>query len=394
MISVAEARNLISQNIVLLGSINLELGSAAGMVLSEDIYASVDIPPFPQSAMDGYALSYDGWQTYKTLKIGGEIAAGGNDSTLLDQEKAIRIFTGAAVPPGADTVVMQEKVKTVNSGLIIEDENLKVGSNVRPKGSEIKAGALALEKGTYLSSAAIGFLAGIGITEVKVYSRSRITIIVTGNELQQPGKPLQYGQVYESNSFALRDALQRLNINDIKVKWVRDDLEQLIDSLKFALEESDVILLTGGVSGGDYDFVLEATGHCGVNEIFHKVKQRPGKPFYFGRKENKLVFGLPGNPSSVLTCFYEYVVEALDKMSSRESSLKIVHVPLAKAFKKAIYLTHFLKGFYNGSSAFPLGAQESYRMSSYARANCLIQIDEEVMECKEGDMVEIHLFPY
>lgn len=394
MISVAEAKKLILQNIVTLDSVDADLLSASGMVLSENVYASTDIPSFPQSAMDGYALSFNGWKTYRTLKIEGEIAAGDGESAILGEEKAIRIFTGAAVPPGADTVVMQEKVKTVNSGLIIEDENLKPGSNVRPRGSEIKAGAVALVKGTYLSSAAIGFLAGIGITKVKVYARPRTTILVTGNELQQPGRPLQYGQVYESNSYSLRDALQHLNINDVKLRRVRDDLEQLIENLKIALEESDVVLLTGGVSAGDYDFVPEAALRCGVKAVFHKVKQRPGKPFYFGTMEGKLVFGLPGNPSSVLSCFYEYVVQALDRLSNREISLKVLQVPLAKAFKKTALLTHFLKGFYDGSTALPLEAQESYRMSTYAHANCLIRIDEDLMECKEGDMVEIHLFPY
>ena len=291
------------------------------------------------------------------------------------------------MPPGADTVVMQEKVKVASSSgsedeLIIEDENIRPGNNVRPRGSEIKGGSIALAKGSYLSPAAIGFLAGIGITKVNVYPKPSISIIVTGKELQQPGKPLQYGQVYESNSFALKAALEQLNITSIKISWADDELEILKTILAEALEQSDVVLLTGGISAGDYDFVLQAATECGVQKLFHKVKQRPGKPLYFGIKGRKPVFGLPGNPSSVLTCFYEYVIPALEKLSNKKSAVKSINVSLAKSFQKAAGLTHFLKGFYDGNTALPLDAQESYRLSSFAKANCLVQIDEEVTVCR------------
>jgi molybdopterin molybdotransferase len=394
MISVSEAKKLISQHVVALPSVWVDLRSASGMVLHDDVIAPFDIPAFPQSSMDGYALSYKGWQTRGKLTIEGEVPAGSNRSLSHDEEKAIRIFTGAAVPDGADTVVMQEKVSRENQELIINDDLLKPGSNVRPKGSEIRAGAIALKKGTFLSSGAIGFLAGIGIDQVTVYDRPGVTLLITGNELQEPGKPLDHGQVYESNSFTLSDALKRLGIIDIQIKWVKDDLAQLTGDLMNALINTDVVLLTGGVSVGEYDFVLQASKACGVEQVFHKVRQRPGKPFFFGKKEQKLVFGLPGNPASVLTCFYEYVVDALDKMSARPSSMKTVHAPIGKQFFKKTMLTHFLKGYYDGKKVTPLDAQESYRMSSFASANCLIRIDEETTDCNEGDMVEIHLFPY
>ena len=393
MISVTEAKKIISENISSLEPISLPLQVSAGLILAEDIYATIDIPAFPQSSMDGYAFSFGGWKKNKKLKIAGEVAAGSNENFTLAEANAVRIFTGAAVPPGADTVVMQEKIKTANGELIIEDEALQPGNSVRPKGSEIKAGGLAVEKENVLSPAAIGFLAGIGVTDVKAYPNPSISIIITGNELQQPGQPLQHGQVYESNSFALKAGLKQLSFANIQILYAADKPETVTETLQEALEQSDVVLLTGGISVGDYDFVLQAATDCGVEKLFHKIKQRPGKPLYFGKKENKLVFGLPGNPSSVLTCFYQYVVPALEKLSKRKIGLQTIRVPLAKAFQKNTGLTHFLKGFYDGKTALPLDAQESFRLSSFAKANCLIQIDEEITSLKEGELVDVYLLP-
>jgi molybdopterin molybdotransferase len=172
-----------------------------------------------------------------------------------------------------------------------------------------------------------------------------------------------------------------------------DKPEILADTLKKRLQQSDVVLLTGGISVGDYDFVLQAATECVVEKLFHKIKQRPGKPLYFGKKGNKLVFGLPGNPSSVLTCFYQYIIVALEKLSNRKTSLQTLKVPLARSFQKAAGLTHFLKGIYNGKTATPLDAQESFRLSSFAKANCLIQIEEEVTTLNEGELVDVYLLP-
>jgi molybdopterin molybdotransferase len=393
MISVTEAKKIIRENIFPLSPVLLPLKEAAGLVLAEDVFATTDIPAYPQSSMDGYAFSYEGLKKYKQLTIDGEMAAGSNRSFILGQQQATRIFTGAAVPEGADTVVMQEKTRTDNGKLLVDDENLRVGMNVRPKGSEIKTGSMALEKGNYLSPAAIGFLAGIGIDKIKTYRQPHITIIVTGKELQQPGSSLQYGQVYESNSFALTAVLQQLHNFHIKTVHADDDLEILKNILKEALEQSDMVLLTGGISVGDYDFVLQAATACGIAQLFHKVKQRPGKPLYFGMKGSIPVFGLPGNPSSVLTCFYEYVIPAIEKLTNKPSLLKTINVPLAKSFQKPAGLTHFLKGLFDGHKVMPLDAQESYRLSSFAKANCLVRIEEEMTACEEGQLVEIHLLP-
>lgn len=391
MISVNEAKHIISTNVTALHPVTLLLLQVRGKVLAADVFATVDIPAFPQSAMDGYAFAFVDLQ--KELVIDGEMAAGSSSVIEVAAGKAIRIFTGAPVPAGADTVVMQEKVKTVNGRLIIEDEQLQRNSNVRSIGSEIKAGELALPKGSLLTAAAIGFLAGIGITEISVIPDPAISIILTGNELQEPGKPLAYGQVYESNSFGLTAALESLHLPVHRVYKAVDDLQELTAILQKALNESDLVLLTGGVSVGDYDFVLQAATTCGVKQQFHKIKQRPGKPLFFGTKNEKVIFGLPGNPSSVLTCFYEYVTEALSLQTKRPLQLKTVQTVLAAACKKAPGLTHFQKAYYDGQTVLPLTAQESYKLNSFATANCLLVLDGEKEEYEANDPVTIHLLP-
>jgi len=172
---------------------------------------------------------------------------------------------------------------------------------------------------------------------------------------------------------------------------VPDDFQKIRKKFLEALQSSDFILFTGGISVGDYDFVGALLEKEKVKEIFYKVKQKPGKPLYFGIKNKRYIFGLPGNPASVLTCYYEYVAPTLARLSNKTSGLQKLNVPLAKSFKKNTGLTHFLKGWYDGKTAAVLQAQESYRLSSFANANCLIQIDEEVSECVEGEVVEIHL---
>jgi molybdopterin molybdotransferase len=394
MLSVAEAKRMIIENTTLLEPVQIPLKDAGGLVLAQDVFSPRDMPAFCQASMDGYALSFNGWKSHRRLKIQGEVPAGADKEEILAPHNTMRIFTGAVVPSGADTIVMQEKVSVENGELIINDAELVAGVNVRLKGSEIKKDDLALAQDSLLTPAAIGFLIGIGVTDVTVYPRPVISIIVTGNELQEPGQPLKPGQVYESNSYSLKAALAQLHFDrEVKVFRAKDSLEVLVDVLKKAIGQSDVVFLTGGVSVGDYDFVPGAIERLNINKIFHKIKQRPGKPLFFGKKENKYVFGLPGNPASVLTCFYEYVLLSLGLMSNHKYKLQNTMAPLATHFYKPAGLTHFLKGYYDGRFVTPLNAQESYRLSSFARANCLVQINEDVTECEQGENVEIHLLP-
>lgn len=391
MISVQEAKKMIADQINLLEPVTLNLKYVLGHVLAEDVYAQYDIPAFAQSSMDGYALIVGDQK--KELDVVGEMAAGTSHLLTIKSGETCRIFTGAPLPAGADTVVMQEKTSMVDGKIHLHDEQLKLGSNVRNKGSEVKSGAMAMQKGNLLGPAAIGFLAGIGITAVNVYPMPKVAIIVTGKELQQPGAELHFGQVYESNSYSLSAALKQEGIADIEIYEADDDLEILTTVLETALQKNDVVLLNGGVSVGDYDFVIEASKRCGIEQIFHRVKQKPGKPLFFGTKGQKVIFGLPGNPSSVLSCYYNYVLPALKGLSNKENSVKETKGTLTHAYKKPAGLTHFLKGWYENENASPLNAQESFRLSSFAQANCLIIMNEDQEEFIKGETVHVILLP-
>ena len=391
MISVKQAKKIIIEAALPKKSVLLPLSEAFGLVTSKPIIATTDIPNFAQSSMDGYALKYE--DKGILLKVIGEMAAGTSEQIKINKGEATRIFTGAPLPLDADTVVMQEKIRFENNLLIVQDDNLKQGSNVRSKGAEVKQGDIAMVSGTYLSAAAIGFLAGIGCIEVSVYAPPKVAIILTGNELQKPGFPLEFGQVYEANSFQLKAALNKIGIKNSMVLTAEDDPEELRKVLQKALEVNDVVLLNGGVSVGDYDFVTQAAQSCGVEEKFHKIKQKPGKPLFFGTKEDKLVFGLPGNPSSSLTCFYEYVLPALESSMGLHSTLVEITASVTHDYPKPAGLTHFLKAFYSNGKVTPLHAQESFRLHSFAQANCFIILPEESIGCIAGAIVTVHLLP-
>ena len=391
MITVQRANALIAESIRPLEPVSLPLSDTSGLVLAEDVFSHYDIPTYPQSSMDGYAFAFE--EGKSTYVLEGEMAAGSNHQFQLKPGHAVRIFTGAAVPPGADTILVQEKSAIQEGQLQVNDLQLKKGDHVRPVGSEIERGAKALSKGHLLNAASIGFLAGIGISSVKAYPKPKVTILVTGNELQMPGTPLEYGQVYESNSLTLKACLSQLHIKTVEVLQSGDNRLQLHAMLAQALETSDLILMTGGVSVGDYDFTMDAFESCGVKQVFHKIKQKPGKPMLFGTKDEKAVFGLPGNPATVLTCFYEYVIPAIGRMMHSPKSIEIKQVPLEHDHQKPAGLTHFLKGLYNGQTVSLKTGQESYKLSSFASANCLAVFPEGETVFNKGQLIDIHLLP-
>ena len=391
LLNVNDAKALVDQHPIALSPVTVLLQYAGGKTLAADVLASVNVPAFSQSGMDGYALAFD--SLGKAIKIEGEQAAGDDESSFLQPGTAVRIFTGAVVPEGADTVVMQEKTEVSNGFLQVNDDGLQRGNNVRLPGSEIAKRALALPAGSKLTPAAVGFLAGMGVNEVEIIPLPRVSIIVTGNELQDPGTTQQFGKVYESNSFALLAALSQVHITDTKVYKCADDMEALTSVLNDAMLQSDVVLMTGGVSVGDYDFTVKVSKDCGIEKVFHKLKQKPGKPLFFGTKDQVLFFGLPGNPASVLTCFYEYVLVALEKLTSQKMQLQKLRMPLSTAYQKPAGLTHFLKGMFDGEQVHLPDGQESYKLHSYARANCLVVIPGAATNIEAGDEVEIHLIP-
>lgn len=391
MISVSEAKNIILQASMRAEPRHHPLLDAVGLVLAEDVWANQDFPPFAQSAMDGYAIRFE--ERAELLSVVAEVKAGAAEPGNIGVSKAVRIFTGAPMPMGFDTVVIQEKVD-IREGCLHFDEEPQRGSNIRLPGSEIEKGNLAIAAGSVLTASAIGLLASLGKTDVSAYPRPLVSIIVTGNELRAPGSSLQAAEVYESNSFALRAALLSSGIAVTEVLQVRDQLEALTEAVSQCLDRSDLLLITGGMSVGNYDFGPQALERAGAGILFHRIRQKPGKPLLFGKKGGKIIFGMPGNPSSVLTCFYEYVLPCIRQLMGFEHLfLEKALMPAANHFLRKAALVQFLKGRAEDGKVTILDAQESYRMRSFAQANCLVVLDTETGEVHPGDLVEIHKLP-
>ena len=390
LVSVSQARALIASSLPQIKPSLKELMHSTGLAAAEDIFSPLDIPAFDQSSMDGYAIYAE--DIKGPLAVQGVIAAGDGNPELLQRNHAMRIFTGAPLPAGADTIVMQEKVVVDASGITVTDTDIGIGTHVRKLGSELKKGELVLKKGTVITAPVTGLLASLGISSISVYPRLAVCLIATGNELQMPGQPLERGQVYESNIYFLQAALKPYAENLESALYVRDDLEAIQEALARALRESDMVILTGGVSVGDYDFVRKAADQLGIHCKFHKVKQKPGKPLYFGTRENKIIFGLPGNPASVVSCFYEYVLPAVRYMLHLPQE-ELVTAVLKDDFKKVKGLTQFLKAYIEEGEVEILEAQESYRQRSFAIANCLVALDENRLDYEKGETVMVRLLP-
>jgi len=390
LVSVSQARALIASSLPQIKPSLKELMHSTGLAAAEDIFSPLDIPAFDQSSMDGYAIYAE--DIKGPLAVQGVIAAGDGNPELLQRNHAMRIFTGAPLPAGADTIVMQEKVVVDASGITVTDTDIGIGTHVRKLGSELKKGELVLKKGTVITAPVTGLLASLGISSISVYPRLAVCLIATGNELQMPGQPLERGQVYESNIYFLQAALKPYAENLKSALYVRDDLEAIQEALAGALRDNDMVILTGGVSVGDYDFVRKAADQLGIHCKFHKVKQKPGKPLYFGTMENKIIFGLPGNPASVVSCFYEYVLPAVRYMLHLPQE-ELVTAVLKDDFKKVKGLTQFLKAYIEEGEVEILEAQESYRLRSFAVANCLVALDENRLDYEKGETVMVRLLP-
>lgn len=391
MISVKEARELAWAHTKVLDAAWMNLYDATGLVLAEDIFSSIDMPSFHQSAMDGYGLRFEDLLANKPIQIVGEIPAGMAATNELKPNTAVRIFTGAQIPFECDTVIMQEKTMVEDGYLLVNDPLAVKGLNIRLQGSQIKKGMLAMKAGSVISAGAAGYLAALGLNTVKVINRPKVCIINTGKELIKAGSELTDGMVYESNSYSLNGALVAMHLTAEDILMVDDDEVLITKAITQKLVNCDVIILSGGVSVGDYDFVAKATDNCGVQKVFHKVKQKPGKPIYFGVFNNKLVFGLPGNPGAALTCFYEYIAPSLKRMMGIELQNTALKLPLTLGYQKKPGLTFLLKGIASINSVIPLPAQESYLMSSFSTANCIIVLEEDATNYHAGDLVEVHL---
>lgn len=391
MISIKQAISSVKQNSTpLLTSTIKIVEKAGGYILSEDVMSPIHMPPFNQSAMDGYAINLHDSATYLLI---GEIQAGDAQQPILQPGEAVRIFTGAAVPNSANAVVMQEKVHAEKTCIHIEGSVSK-NQNIRPLGEQVKQGDLALKAGTKLTPAAIGFLTSLGITTVSVYKKPAIALMTTGNELIEPGTELSYGKIYESNSKMILSALYNLKFYDVTLYKVPDNYEQTVAKLKEAINENDLVIITGGISVGDYDFVGKALNELEVEECFYKVKQKPGKPLFYGKKSETQIFALPGNPAAALTCFYVYVFIALQNMMNREDlELQRIKAKSITNFIKKGDRPQFLKAIYNNGEVEILEGQSSAMQQTFALANALVFMDEDEQEISTGTLVETIILP-
>jgi molybdopterin molybdotransferase len=391
MIPVQEAIEVIDKNIIPLEKREKKhVLNSNGHIVFEDIFAPIDMPPFRQSAMDGYALYLHDKVSYTVID---EVRAGDNRNPDLNKGDAVRIFTGAPVPNSANAVIMQEKVTVENKKIILQ-KPVSIGDNIRPIGEQVKKGDIALSKGTRMTPAAVGYLLSLGITEIFVFKKPSIAVVVTGNELVETGNPLTYGKIYESNSGMLISALNSLGHTDVIIHKVRDDYAQTLSVLENAIAQHDMVLITGGISVGDYDLVGKVLQEITVEQLFFKVKQKPGKPFFFGRKNNSIVFGLPGNPAAVLSCFYVYIYPALQKKSGDINfTLPRTIVKSGSDFIKKSDNAQFLKAILKDGVATVLEGQSSAMLQTFALANVMVYMPEEQKEISIGDLVEVIRLP-
>jgi molybdopterin molybdotransferase len=388
MIAIDAAFSILSKTIFTLPQATISLENALRYVTAETILSPINMPPFRQSNMDGFALSLHQELTYEIV---GEIKAGDSKPIQLQPGQAVKIFTGAAVPDTAQAVIQIEKV-SVNGNQLFLQESVLPETNIRPLGSQIKKNEIALEKGTILTPAAIGFLAGLGFTAVKVYQKPTVGIVITGNELVAAGQRLAYGQVYESNAIMLQTALLEAHYNQVQVYQVDDHFDNTKSILEKAIQTHDVVLVSGGISVGDYDFVGQALQSLEVETFFYKVNQKPGKPLMAGKFKDTLIFALPGNPAASLTCFYIYVKPTLEQLSGIKTNYQTtIQKPLAHDYLVNNSRSQFLKARLFDDAITILSHQDSSMLDSFALANALIYVPNGNYDLRQGDKVAVYL---
>jgi molybdopterin molybdotransferase len=387
MITVSEAFSILQTNLPTPQEENSSLLEARKKILSQSIVSPIHMPPFRQSAMDGYAVAIHDSLTYQII---GEIKAGDAQYFILQPGQAVKIFTGAPVPDTAQAMIPIEKVAEVQSVLTLQSSP-KHEANIRPIGEQIKKGELALEKGTVLDAAAIGFLAALGVTTVPVFKKPSVGVVVTGNELLAPGLPLTYGKVYESNGVMLKTALLDAFYPEVTLYSVKDDFESTKTTLETAVSQHEVVLVSGGISVGDYDFVAQALQELQVKTLFHKVNQKPGKPLFVGKVNEKMIFALPGNPAACLTCFYVYVLPTLQRISGQMTQYETTNrIPLEHPFSVNNSRAQFLKAKVTNGKVAILSHQASSMLNTFSTANALVYVPEGNYELKENEWVMVY----
>jgi molybdopterin molybdotransferase len=381
------------------GTETLAVRSALGRVLAADVVSRIDVPSHTNSAMDGYALVGTDLlaDTETRLEVVGTSAAGRPYAGAVGAGQCVRIMTGAPMPAGADTVVMQEDVVRDGDTAVV-GAGQRAGQHVRQAGEDIAAGSVALRAGTLLLPAQIGILGSLGVSEVAVRRRPRIAFFSTGDELRSVGEPLGEGQIYDSNRYTIFGMLARLGMELLDMGVIRDDRDAVEQAFMKAAAGADAIVTSGGVSVGDADYVAETLERIGMVG-FWKVAMKPGRPLAFGRIGDALFFGLPGNPNSVMATFYQLVQPALQALAGMPDPAPPLTMPAvsASSLRKKPGRREFQRGVLSRSDDGRLivhktGHQGSGVLSSMAAANCFIVLPEDSGPVSEGDEVTVQPF--
>jgi len=374
----------------------MHIRDALGRVIATDVISPVDVPGHDNSAMDGYAVRFADLKADGETKLNviGTAFAGKPFEGKVGSGEAIRIMTGAVVPQGADTVIMQERA-TASGGSVSVTSVPKAGTNTRKAGEDLRKGEPALTRGQLIRPAELGLMASLGIGEVSVYRKLRVAFFSTGDELVSIGQPLGPGQIYDSNRYTLYGMLSRAGCELLDMGVIRDTPEAVEKAFAEASEAADVVITSGGVSVGEADYVKQILERLG-EVLFWKIAMKPGRPMAYGKIGRAHFFGLPGNPVAVMVTFYQFVRDALAILQGQTS---VKPLPTMKArctapIKKAPGRTEFQRGILdraeNGEwTVRPTGDQGSGILSSMSQAHCFIVLPTETGSLETGAVVEV-----
>jgi molybdopterin molybdotransferase len=386
LLTIEEALAQVLERVQPLDAEQVALADAAGRVLAEDVHSTVDLPPFPSSAMDGFALRAD--DTPGTLAIAGRIAAGRPAERPLGAGEAMAISTGAVVPDGADAVAPIEVVAVSEDSVTVPEA--AAGAHVRPVGGDVRRGDLVLAAGTVLRPAHVGALAAAGVPSAPCSRRPRVTVLSTGSELRPPGEPLRPGQIYEANAVMLAAAASSAGALADALEPVEDDLDAHRAAVEWGLQ-GDVLVTSGGVSVGPHDLVRRVEEELGVEEVFWRVAVKPGKPVSFGVRDRTLVFGLPGNPVSALVGFELFVRPALLALQRAEPGPFYRRGLLTTSVRRIAERDQLLRARTRLEGAElllePLRGQESHMIARAAGADALVLVARGEGELGAGESV-------
>ena len=399
MITVTDAERFILDSIRICPAKELSLPEAYGLVLREDVFADRDQPAFHRATMDGIAIAFSSWKAgQKSFSIAGAQKAGVADQGLKDKTKCLEIMTGAVLPEGSDCVVPVEDIE-IRAGIahIRSGAKFAARQNVHQQAADYRRGEKLLAKGTVLNPPQIAVAAAVGKARIKVSAPPKIAVIGTGDELVEIDKPVKLYQTRRSNVYALQATLQLNGFSDVKRFHLRDNKKELLSSLKKILWTFDVLILSGGVSMGKFDLVPESLQALGVQVIFHQVKQRPGKPFWFGKTKNeKPVFALPGNPVSTQVCAVRYVLPYLRRAVGLPDDCFSKAV-LTNAWEVKGELTQFLPVKISGNShaqiaATPVSFGGSGDFAALREAQGFVELPTEPKSLPAGSVVRLFLW--